>query len=89
MMGQAFWLKSSSLIGAKRLFSSICILSRRTLRFNLTPAENALPEAFKRGRKQGASTLLLEIVAPNLPWKTVEKVAKKQLGKRIKKRVLP
>jgi hypothetical protein len=53
-----------------------------------TPTESALHNAFKRGRKQGASTILLEIVTPDLSWETVEKVAKHQLGKRITKIII-
>jgi hypothetical protein len=50
-----------------------------------TPTENALYKAFKRGREQGASTILVEIVTPDLSRETIEKIAKHQLGKRIKK----
>lgn len=49
-----------------------------------TPTEGAIIGALKRARKQGASTVLLEISTPNLTIGFVEPIVKKQLGSHIK-----
>jgi hypothetical protein len=49
-----------------------------------TPTENAIIKAMKRARKQGVSTILLEIVTTNLSLDFVEPIVKKQLGNHIK-----
>jgi len=49
-----------------------------------TPTENAIIEALNRAKRQGATSVLLDIVTPDLTIDFVKPVVKKQLGKHLK-----
>jgi len=53
-----------------------------------TPTGSAITEAIIRAKKQPISTILLDIVTPDLTIDFVEPLVKKQLGSRIKKAIV-
>jgi SPP1 gp7 family putative phage head morphogenesis protein len=50
-----------------------------------TATKTAVDTALKGAKEQGAHTVLLEIVTPDLQWEVIEKAVKNRLGSRIKK----
>jgi len=53
-----------------------------------TPTASAVTEAMKRAKGQRASTILLEVVTPDLTIDIVEPLVRKQLGSHIKKAIV-
>jgi hypothetical protein len=50
-----------------------------------TPTKTAVKTTINGAKKQGANTVLLEIVTPDLSWETVEQAVKDRLGNHVKK----
>ncbi len=49
-----------------------------------TPTVNAIQKAVRGARKQGASTVLVDIITQSLDWSSIEKAIKSQIGNHIK-----
>jgi hypothetical protein len=50
-----------------------------------TATKTAVDTALKEAKEQGARTVLLEIVTPDLQWEVLESAVKNRLGSHVRK----
>jgi SPP1 gp7 family putative phage head morphogenesis protein len=81
---QVFFLPKTKVRGIKNL-DVIIDNDPAEIKHIFTATESAIDTAIKGAIKQGAHTVLLEIVIPDLPWEVLEKAVKNRLGSQVKK----